>query len=109
MSSGKRNPPGKIFLKTDLEDSDTLRIEITDNGTGVPTKDLARVFTPFFTTKDSTKNAGLGLSVSYQIVKEHEGQMEISSLPGQSTTVVVRLKVALRAQDGTGRAKSPTH
>jgi two-component system, NtrC family, sensor kinase len=99
ISGGQRQPPGKIILRAKLEDKETLRIEITDNGTGIPTKDLARVFTPFFTTKDSTKNPGLGLSVSYQIVKEHGGQMEISSLSGQSTTVVVQLKVA----------KSPTH
>jgi two-component system, NtrC family, sensor kinase len=98
MEAGIRQPPGKITVHTSLEDPDTLTISITDNGTGIPTQDLARVFTPFFTTKGSTnppgKNPGLGLSVSYQIVKEHGGQMEVSSLPGQSTTVVVQLKVA---------------
>jgi len=96
LARGQRNPPGKIWLKTSaVEGADgLLRIEIADNGTGVESQNLARVFTPFFTTKDKTKNPGLGLSVSYQIVKEHGGQMEISSVPGQSTTVTVTLQAA---------------
>jgi two-component system NtrC family sensor kinase len=94
LSGGKRQPPPKILIKSGSTESDKLFIEITDNGTGIPSSDLPRVFTPFFTTKDKTKNPGLGLSVSYQIVKEHEGQMEISSVFGQSTTVVLTLPVA---------------
>ncbi|MCC6277075.1 MAG: PAS domain-containing protein [Oligoflexia bacterium] len=70
------------------------QITIQDNGTGISIADIHRVFTPFFTTKDKTKNPGLGLSVSYQIVKDHGGQMEISSLEGKMTTVTVTLPIA---------------
>ena len=98
MSSGKRQPSPRILIKSGFADS-KLFIEIVDNGTGIPPAELPRVFSPFFTTKDKTKNPGLGLSVSYQIVKEHEGQMEISSVFGQSTTVTIHLQAA----------KSPTH
>jgi len=96
LATGKRQPPGKILIKSSYTDDfkKFVKIEITDNGTGIPTPDLARVFTPFFTTKDKTKNPGLGLSVSYQIVKDHGGQMEISSLMGQSVTVFITLPVA---------------
>ena len=96
LSMGKRSPPGKIWLKSYWADDNRaeLKIEITDNGTGIRPSDLAQVFTPFFTTKEKTKNPGLGLSVSYQIVKEHGGQMEIYSSSEQSATVIVTLPVA---------------
>jgi two-component system, NtrC family, sensor kinase len=96
LAGGQRSPTGKILLRSRYSDDSRAKIivEIVDNGTGIPASDLARVFTPFFTTKDKTKNPGLGLSVSYQIVKEHGGQMEINSAFGQSTTVIVTLPVA---------------
>jgi two-component system NtrC family sensor kinase len=96
MAEGRRQPPGKISVRSSFTDEKKshIKIEIVDNGVGIPTPDLARVFTPFFTTKDKTKNPGLGLSVSYQIVKEHGGQMEISSILGQSVTVLITLPVA---------------
>jgi two-component system NtrC family sensor kinase len=93
LSNGIRQPPPKIMIRSGSADSQ-LFIEILDNGTGIPANDLPRVFSPFFTTKDKSKNPGLGLSVSYQIVKEHEGQMEISSVFGQSTTVLITLPFA---------------
>jgi two-component system, NtrC family, sensor kinase len=101
IGHGQRLPVGKILLKTSYlgAEKEHLVIEIVDNGTGIKSQDLPRVFTPFFTTKEKTKNPGLGLSVSYQIVKEHGGQMEISSVFGQSTTVTITLNAA----------KSPTH
>lgn len=71
-------------------------IRIRDNGEGISTKDLPRVFTPFFSTKDKTRNSGLGLTVAYQIVKEHGGEMEISSVPGESTVVNVVLPLHQR-------------
>lgn len=87
----RRKPAPKIDLKTSKGPDDQLVIEITDNGTGINSADLPRVFTPFFTTKDKETYPGLGLSVSYQIIKEHGGQMEISSVSGQSTTVSVSI------------------
>lgn len=96
LSQGQRIPAPEILLITrpSAQNGKMLEIEITDNGPGISTALLSKVFTPFFTTKDKSKNPGLGLSVSYQIVKEHLGFMEISSLPGQSTTISIQLPMA---------------
>ena len=93
LAQGVRTPPPEIKLKA-IPAGKFLEIEIIDNGPGIPTQQLSTVFTPFFTTKEKSKNPGLGLSVSYQIVKEHLGEMGISSVHGRSTTVVIRIPIA---------------
>lgn len=93
MAQGKRTPVPAIEITAKTKE-DVLEIFIADNGLGISPAQLSKVFTPFFTTKDKTKNTGLGLSVSYQIVKEHLGEMEISSTEGKSTTVVIKLPIA---------------
>jgi two-component system, NtrC family, sensor kinase len=93
IEQGVRFPPGEITIKTFLKGQD-LGLEIIDNGTGIHQDQISKVFTPFFTTKNKTKNAGLGLSVSYQIVKELQGSIEISSLGKQNTTVVITVPLA---------------
>jgi len=69
-----------------------VSIEVRDNGCGIPGEDLARVFTPFFTKKE--KGSGLGLSISFRIVKEHGGSLRIESTEGVGTTVSVFLPIA---------------
>lgn len=54
-------------------------VEIQDNGIGIQKKDILKVFDPFYTTKDVGKGTGLGCSISYRIIKEHNGEMEIES------------------------------
>jgi len=66
-------------------------LEVTDSGRGIPEGNLARVFEPFFTTKDVWSNIGLGLSVAYRIVTEHEGRIEVTSTAGQGARFTVRL------------------
>jgi signal transduction histidine kinase len=58
-------------------------VEIADTGKGIPPEHLEKIFTPFFTTKDN--GTGLGLSVSYGIVKDHGGDIRVSSTPGAGT------------------------
>jgi signal transduction histidine kinase len=96
LEQGLKHPPPHIGITahTVMGNDSLLQIEISDNGLGIREPDLSRVSNPFFTTKEKTKNAGLGLSVSYQIIAEHGGEMEISSVEGQSTTVVIRLPIA---------------
>ncbi len=77
-----------------------LRLEIQDNGPGMPPEVQRRVFEPFFTTKPPGVGTGLGLSVSYFIVtKGHGGRMSVSSLPGQGTAFTLELPL-----DGVGGA-----
>jgi len=69
-----------------------LRVE--DHGVGIAPADLPRVFDPFFTTKDVDEGTGLGLSVSFGIVREHGGRIEVASALGQGSTFSVRLPLA---------------
>lgn len=71
-----------------------VEVEIKDNGIGITPQDQQRVFDPFFTTKAIGQGVGLGLSVAYQVIKSHQGTIEISSEPGVGTVVAVRLPAA---------------
>jgi two-component system, NtrC family, sensor histidine kinase AtoS len=76
-----------------LGDPECVEVAIQDNGSGIPDEVADKVFSPFFSTKISNKNAGLGLSISRQIVEEHQGKITFKSVPGRSTTFAVRLPV----------------
>ena len=71
----------------------TVWIEVVDNGCGIPKEDLGRIFDPFFTTKPVGQGTGLGLSLSYGIVRKHHGQLDVRSEPGAGTTFRVTLPV----------------
>jgi len=68
-------------------------LEIQDEGKGIPEENILKLFDPFFTTKHKKENAGLGLSICKRIIDAHKGEIEIKSLPGKGTIVVVRLPV----------------
>jgi len=86
---------GQIRLRTRLV-GDAVEIEVEDNGVGMSPEQAGRIFEPFFTTKDVGDGTGLGLSTSYNIVKRHEGTLEVTSEPGVRTCFCVRLPVARR-------------
>lgn len=71
----------------------SINIVFQDTGEGIPKGNLDRVFDPFFTTKDPGKGIGLGLSIAYQIIKEHGGDMAIKSKERDGTVVTVTLPV----------------
>jgi signal transduction histidine kinase len=73
-----------------------LRIEFEDNGTGIPAEHLSHVFDPFFTSKDVGEGTGLGLAVSYGIVKDHGGEIRVDSNPGQFTRFAILLPMQNR-------------
>ena len=85
-----------------------LKMEISDNGPGMDKKTQKRIFEPFFTTKSPGVGTGLGLSVSYFIIKEnHGGTMDVISAPGDGTTFVIRLPLnrPTRAELAAGTEK----
>jgi len=71
---------------------DMVEIEIADTGHGIPAEVLPRIFDPFFTTKPVGKGTGLGLSVSYGIVRNHDGEIDVASQPG-NTVFTIKLPV----------------
>ncbi len=85
-------PPGRIGLTTRRSGS-SVEIVFSDTGSGIPEEHLHKIFDPFFTTKDSSKGTGLGLAVSYGIVKKHGGEIDVASEAGQGTTFTVRLPI----------------
>jgi two-component system NtrC family sensor kinase len=84
---------GEIRVKT-WHESGTVRIAISDTGSGIPPDKLGRIFEPFFTTKEVGKGTGLGLSIAYDIIKKHSGTIEVHSTVGEGTTFTVSIPVA---------------
>ena len=68
-----------------------IQIRFEDNGRGIAMEHLSQVFDPFFTTKDVGEGTGLGLSVSYGIIKDHGGEIRVESMPGESTCFTISL------------------
>jgi C4-dicarboxylate-specific signal transduction histidine kinase len=81
---------GQIKIKSCIKHNHAV-ITIQDNGKGIPEEIMEKVMDPFFTTKEPGKGPGLGLSIAYAIIKEHEGSIHIDSKPGKGTSVEVEL------------------
>ena len=88
---------GTLTITTKKQNSN-VRISIADDGPGIPPENLARIFNPFFTTKDAGRGTGLGLSICHGIVTEHGGQIHVRSQLGKGATIFIDLPI-----------KSPTH
>ena len=70
---------------------DSIQVIVADNGNGIPQKVLDKIFQPFFTTKPTGQGTGLGLSLSYDIVKAHGGEIKVESVEGEGTTFKIEL------------------
>lgn len=84
---------GEIWVKT-WSDAANLYISVSDNGAGIAPDKLGKIFEPFFTTKDVGKGTGLGLSIAYEIIKNHQGELQVESMPGERTSFTVSLPIA---------------
>jgi PAS domain S-box-containing protein len=73
-----------------------VEIQFADTGVGIPTEHLSKIFDPFFTTMPVGKGVGLGLSISYSIVQQHQGAIEVMSQVGQGTIFTIRLPAGSR-------------
>lgn len=83
---------GSLLIKTALV-SDTIQISFTDDGPGIAEANLAHLFDPFFSTRGVGQGTGLGLSVCYGIITEHNGQIYAKSQPGKGSVFTIELPV----------------
>ncbi|MFV8166307.1 ATP-binding protein [Mycobacterium sp. 134] len=91
---------GTLTLRTSRETDEMIRVEICDDGPGIPTEDINRIFTPFFTTKPFGEGTGLGLDLAWRIVVEkHHGDLRVQSEPGD-TRFIVLLPLQAPAPEG---------
>ena len=81
---------GKLTITLSQTDTEAI-IAIQDTGIGIPTENLTRIFDPFFTTKADGEGTGLGLSVSYGIISNHSGRIDVESVVGQGSTFKIIL------------------
>jgi PAS domain S-box-containing protein len=88
---------GRLTIHTRAVDS-SLVIDFRDTGIGIAPEHIARIYDPFFTTKDIGQGTGLGLALSYGIVQEHNGRIFVESRPGEGTHFTIKLPSAYSRQ-----------
>ncbi len=87
-----RNYEPTVILTT-AKHNGNVEIKVKDNGIGIPQKILDKIFQPFFTTKPTGQGTGLGLSLAYDIVKAHGGEIKVQSKEGEGSEFIVQLPV----------------
>jgi len=90
-------PEPKITIRT-IHIGEKIRIEIEDNGFGMPANVKQRIFEPFFTTKAVGKGTGLGLSIVYTIIENHKGILEVRTAQGKGTNFIITLPIYQNTQ-----------
>ena len=68
-----------------------IEIRVKDNGNGIPPKVVDKIFQPFFTTKPTGQGTGLGLSLSYDIIKAHGGEIKVETKEGEGSKFIIQL------------------
>jgi two-component system NtrC family sensor kinase len=84
---------GWLSIATRVDGSRVVA-EVSDTGSGIPNEYLARIYDPFFTTKAIGQGIGLGLSITYGIVREHDGSIDCDSVVGQGTRFILEFPQA---------------
>jgi two-component system, NtrC family, sensor kinase len=87
---------GMLEVRTSAHNG-SVEIEVADTGNGISREHIHKIFDPFFTTKAGARGTGLGLSVSYGIIKEHAGKIDVRSTPGRGTSFHVEFPAVRKA------------
>ena len=88
----KMSPPYQPTVSlTTKKSANYVAITVSDNGNGIPQTILDKIFQPFFTTKPTGEGTGLGLSLSYDIIKAHGGEIKVESKDGEGTTFIIQI------------------
>jgi two-component system NtrC family sensor kinase len=90
-------PSGGMLEVRTAAHNGSVEVEVADTGAGIPREHIHRIFDPFFTTKATGRGTGLGLSVSYGIIKEHAGKIDVRSTPGKGTSFHVEFPAVRKA------------
>ena len=83
---------GEVTITTAYDEKDVF-IKIKDNGTGMDAQTQKKIFEPFFTTKDVGEGTGLGMSIAYNIIKKHNGIINVNSAPGEGTEFILQIPI----------------
>jgi two-component system NtrC family sensor kinase len=84
---------GEVLFRTINPDEKHIRIDITDNGTGISEENIPHIFEPFFSTKEKTNGIGLGLAIVHGIIQNHKGKIDVKSERGKGTTFSISLSL----------------
>jgi two-component system, NtrC family, sensor kinase len=90
---GQEDYQPTVTVSTHRQEGQQVEIRVRDNGTGMPESVKQKIFQPFFTTKPTGQGTGLGLSLSYDIIKGHGGELQVESVEGEFTEFMVQLPV----------------
>jgi signal transduction histidine kinase len=92
-TSSAQNGYEPTVTVTTKKEGDKVFVSVRDNGNGIPQKVLDKIFQPFFTTKPTGQGTGLGLSLSYDIVKAHGGELKVETKVGEGSEFIILLPV----------------
>jgi signal transduction histidine kinase len=82
---------GKLAIKTAVLDGENVLITVADTGTGISEETLPKIFEPYFTTRET--GSGLGLTLVFKIIREHQGEITVKSRPGEGSAFTITLPV----------------
>src|SRR5205085_11733437 len=90
MKNGKYEPAVAVSTK---KEGNKIMVSVKDNGNGISQKIIDKIFQPFFTTKPTGQGTGLGLSLSYDIVKVQNGEIKVHTKEGEGSEFIIQLPV----------------